>query len=116
MFSTDRNIESIAGLVEELKNYVGLKAKYLRLDVVDKVVRIITTLALVFIVMLIAILMLICLSFAGAFALGHCIHSMALGFIIVAAIHLLIIILVLANKKTWIEKPLVRLLAGILLE
>lgn len=116
MFSTDRNIESIADLVEEVKSYVGLKAKYLRLDVVDKVVRIITTLALVFIVLLIAVLMFICLSFAGAFALGDCLGSMALGFIIVAGIHLLMILVVLANKKAWIERPLVRLLAGILLE
>lgn len=39
MFSNDRNIETIGELVEELKHYVGLQSEYLKLDVVDKVVR-----------------------------------------------------------------------------
>jgi hypothetical protein len=37
------------------------------------------------------------------------------AFLIVAILHLLIFILFIIFRKTWIEKPLVRILAGILL-
>ena len=37
------------------------------------------------------------------------------GFAVIAAVYLLFIILVLVNRKAWIERPLVKLLASILL-
>ena len=39
MFSSDKNVESIAQLVESVKSYVGLQGEYLKLDVIQKVVR-----------------------------------------------------------------------------
>ena len=38
MLSSDKNVETIAQLVEVLKHYLGLQKEYLKLDVIDKVV------------------------------------------------------------------------------
>ena len=58
MLSSDKNVETIAQLIEVLKHYFGLQKEYLKLDVIDKVVRLLTAtaLAIVFFLLVIAIL------------------------------------------------------------
>lgn len=46
MFSNDQNIETIGQLVELIRHYIGLQNEYLRLDVIEKVVRLITALVM----------------------------------------------------------------------
>ena len=114
MLSSDKNVESIAQLIEILKHYLELQSEYVKLDVIDKVVRLLkaATLAILFLFISIAVLMY--LFFAIAFWLSAYI-GLTKAFFIVAAIHLLIFILFIFNRKNWIEKPLVRFLAGLLL-
>ena len=47
MFSTDKNIETIAQLIEVVRHYIGLQTKSMKLDVIDKIVRLITALIMV---------------------------------------------------------------------
>ena len=56
MLSSDKNVETIAQLIEVLKHYLGLQTEYLKLDVIDKVVRLLkaATLALIFILIIIS--------------------------------------------------------------
>ncbi|MBP5408883.1 MAG: phage holin family protein [Prevotella sp.] len=115
MLSSDKNVETIAQLVEIIKHYLGLQKEYLKLDIIDKIVRLLTFAALVvvFSVLLVAVLMY--LSFAIAFWLASYMGT-ALAFLVVGGIHLLLIIIVFIYRKKWIEKPLVRFLANLLLE
>ena len=46
MFSTDNNVETIGQLVEVIKHYIGLQTEYVKLDVIEKIVRLITALTL----------------------------------------------------------------------
>ena len=115
MLSSDKNVETIAQLVEIIKHYLGLQKEYLKLDIIDKIVRLLTFAALVvvFSVLLVAVLMY--LSCAIAFWLASYMGT-ALAFLVVGGIHLLLIIIVFIYCKKWIEKPLVRFLANLLLE
>ena len=47
MFSNDQNVETIAQLIEVIKHYIGLQSEYVKLDVIDKVVRLLTMLVLI---------------------------------------------------------------------
>jgi len=115
MFSNDKNVETIGQLVELIRHYVGLQNEYLRLDVIEKVVRLITALIVAAVVVLIIILILIYLSFAAAYALAPAVgHPIA--FCIVAAFYVVLFLLFMAFRKSWIEKPLVRFLASMLME
>lgn len=114
MFSNDRNVESIAQLVEVLKHYIGLQSEYVKLDVIEKVVRLITAIAVTLTVVLFLLIILIYLSFAAAYALAPLVGT-PIAFCIVAGVYLLLFIIILYNRKRWIEKPLVRFLASILL-
>lgn len=114
MFSSDKNVESIAQLVESLKNYVGLQGEYLKFNVVEKAVRLITALTLAIVFLILGIAILFYLSFALIYTLEP-LTGIALAFLILAVLFLLILILVFAKRKSWIERPLVRFLSDILL-
>ncbi len=114
MFSNDKNIETIGQLVETVKHYIGLQSEYVRLDIVEKTVRILTTIAITSILCLLLSLMLIYLSFAAAYALEPMVGSVG-AFAIIAGIYFIILILFIVFRKQWIEKPLVQFLASLLL-
>lgn len=114
MLSSDKNVESIAQLIEVLKHYLGLQTEYVKLDVIDKVVRLLTAAALAILFFMIIIAVFLYFSFAFAFWLSSFI-GMALAFLIVALLHLLIFVLFLIYRKPWIQKPLVHFLATLLL-
>ena len=114
MFSNDRNVESVAQLIEAFKHYIGLQSEYVKLDVIEKVVRLITVITVVAVFLLILLIMLIYLSFAAAFALAN-VTGTAWAFCIVGAVYLLLLILFLSFRKRLIEKPLVRFLASLFL-
>lgn len=42
MFSSDKNVETIGQLAEIIRHYIGLQKEYVKLDVIDKVVRLLT--------------------------------------------------------------------------
>ena len=112
MLSSDKNVETIAQLIEVLKHYLGLQTEYVKLDVIDKVVRFltVTSLAILFFMFVIAILMFF--SFAIACWLATWI-GVAKAFLIVSGIHILLFILFFIFRKDWIEKPLVKFLASL---
>lgn len=115
MFSNDRNIETIAQMVEELKKYASLKGEYFRLNIVEKAVRLITAITITLIFAILFLLALTYFSFCFAYAMATVIGNVA-AFAIVGTIYVLLFILCLAFRKTLIERPLVRFLASILME
>ena len=100
MFSTDKNIETIGQLVEVLKHYIGLQNEYLRLDVIEKVVRLITALTIAAVAFLIIIIIFIYLSFAAADAMAPALgHPVA--FLIVAAVRMIFTSFVIFSSLTF---------------
>ena len=59
MFSNDNNIETIGELAEVVKHYIGLQTEYVKLDVIEKVVRLITALLIAAVTFLIIIIIFI---------------------------------------------------------
>ena len=114
MFSNDKNIETIGQLVEQTKHYIGLQTRYAKLDVMVKIVRLLTVATMTAVLAVLLMLTLIYLSFAAAYALGTLMGN-AWGFSIVACFYLFVLFLFVCFRKRWIEKPLVRFLASILL-
>ncbi len=116
MFSNDKNVETIGQLVEVLKHYIGLQSEYLKLDVVDKVVRLLTAITMTVVLSGLLILAIIYLSFGAAYALADMLGSHAIAFCLVAVFYLFILILFVVFRHQWIERPLVRFLASLLME
>lgn len=115
MLSSDKNVESIVQLVESVKNYVGLQGEYLKLDAIQKIVRLVTALTLTIVLLLLGIAFLFYLSFACVYWLEP-LTGTALAFFLIAIFFLALLILVFLNRRTWIERPLVRFLADVLID
>ena len=115
MFSNDQNIEYIAQFVE-VKRWFDLRTKYTRLTVVDKIVRIITSIILIMAISVILVLFLFFISYAAANFLGKVFESVPLGFLLVGCVYLLMLIIVYNARHALIERPLVRFLMNILAE
>lgn len=115
MFSNDKNVETIGQLVEVLKHYIGLQTEYVKLDVVDKVVRLLTAITMTVVLVGLLVIALIYLSFALAYGLGEWVSN-TWGFSIVAGLYLFILVIFVIFRHQWIERPLVRFLASILMQ
>ncbi len=115
MFSNDKNVETIGQLAEVIKHYIGLQTEYVKLDVIEKVVRLLTVAVMTLILSLLLIFVLIYLSFAAAYALEPVVGP-AVAFSIVAAFYLIVLVLFVTFRKKWIERPLVKFLASLLME
>jgi membrane-bound ClpP family serine protease len=114
MLSSDKNVENIGQLVQLLKHYLGLQAEYVKLDLIDKVVRLLTAAALAIIFFLLIVAVLMFFSFAAAYWMSRYV-GMAPAFIFVGLFHLLLLILFFVFHDKWIERPLVRFLANLLM-
>ena len=114
MLSSDKNVESFAQLIEIVKHYLGLQAEYVKLDVIDKVVRLITGAALAIVFCFLIIALALFMSFAFAFWLSNFI-GMGWSFLIVTVFHLMMFFVIISKRKAWIEKPLVHFLAEVFL-
>ena len=114
MISSDKNIETVAQLVENAKHYIGLQSEYVKLDVIEKVVRLLTVATISFVVVILVLLMLTYLSFAAAYALSSYMGKPG-AFVLVAGVYFLLLVVIVIKRRNWIEKPLVRFLANLLL-
>jgi amino acid transporter len=114
MFSNDHNIETIGQLVDVARHYVGLQGEYVKLNVTEKTVRVLTALILGGVFVLLLLLACIYLGFAAAYAMSESLGLVA-GFAIVAGFYLVVLLLFVIFRKRWIERPLVRFLATLLL-
>lgn len=115
MLSSDKNVETIGQLAEVVKHYLGLQKEYVKLDVIDKVVRLLTAAALFIVFFLIVIAVMMFFSFGLAHWLSA-FMGLPKAFFLVAGIHLVLLILFIIFRKTWIEKPLVRFLVNLFFE
>lgn len=114
MLSNDKNVETIAQLIEVLKHYLGLQKEYVKLTTIDKVVRLFTAIALAIVFIMVAVAVLLFFWLGIAVWLSHSIGLTA-AFLCVAAAHLLLLLLFYIFRKPLIERPLVRFLAGLLM-
>lgn len=114
MLSSDKNVETIARLAEIVKHYLGLQKEYLKLDVIDKLVRLLTATALAIVFILILVAVVTYFSFAIAFWIGSYIGNVA-AFFIVGIIHFILLLLFITFRKPLIQKPLIRFLTGLLM-
>jgi hypothetical protein len=114
MLSSDKNVETLSQLIEMVKHNFELRKEYAKLDIVEKVVRLLTMFALALIVIILISAILLFTSTAIAVWLSQ---YMALyqSLLLVAGFYLLMLILGYAMRSSWIERPLVTFLSKLLL-
>ena len=115
MFSSDRNIEQITLLAEKVKRFVELKTEYLKLDTVEKLVRLFTAFVTVVIFSLLAAFIFFYFSMAVVAWLEPVIGS-GWGYCVVAAFFVLLLLLFGIFRRQLIEKPVLKFLSELFLK
>ncbi len=115
MFSSDKNIETIGQLAEELKHYVELQKRGLQIDFVSKLSQLAAAVVIGAIVFLLSGLALIFLSMMAASAIAAWTGSQTAGYALVVLFYVVVGAVVLLNRRKWIMVPLVNFLAQLFL-
>ena len=116
MFGTDKNIENLQQLLVEVKKYVELQRDYIKLDIVEKLTVLLSTLILVLIMLILGMIALFYLSFTLAYILEPHVGGLTQSYAIISACIIFLIIVVTINRKRFIERPLVRFLVNLFLK
>lgn len=115
MFSDDKSIENIQQLFLELKKYLELQKEYTKLEVVEKLSVLFSTLILALLVVILGIVVLFHFSFALVYALAPLVGGYSISFLITACFHILLIALLFLFRKKLIINPTVKFIAELFL-
>ncbi|MCR4921027.1 MAG: hypothetical protein K5945_04875 [Bacteroidaceae bacterium] len=100
-------------LFTELQRYLRLQKRYLALDTAEKLVVILSTVAIAVVCFVLGALLLFFLSFALALWLGHMMGNSSLGFLSIAGALAIILYLVYKQRTQWLVMPIARLIVGL---
>lgn len=115
MFANDKNIESLQQLLIEFKKYAELQKDYVKLHLIEKLTILISTLILVFVLLVLGIIALFYLSFTMAYVLEPYVGGLMYSYGIITGCILLLIFLIIVFRKKLIIQPMVNFLANLFL-
>lgn len=108
--------DNLKDLYAEIKKYVGLQAEYFKVEFVEKMTILLSTLLIIVLVINLAVAALFYAFFALAYALEPVVGGLILSFIMVSAVFVLLIVLLFVFRKKLIINPMVRFLSTLFLD
>lgn len=115
MFSSNRSLESIQEIIVEIKRYIELQKKFVRLDFVSKMTILLSALLLGAILFLLGTIVILYVSLTVASILTDLCGSQVMSYSIVTLLFILLAVLVYVMRKRWITQPLTNFLANLFL-
>ncbi len=116
MFGSEKNIESMKKLFLEFKKYLELQRKFFMWGVGEKLTVLLATLAISVVVIILAALTLLFLTFALAYYIGNITDNLPLGFVCVGGVLVLTLIVFYALRSKLIIQPLAKFIIELFLE
>ena len=109
MFADDKSIENMQQLFIEFKKYLELQKEYTKLEVTEKLSKLLSTLLLVLLVVILGVVVLFHLSFT-------LVGGLMMSFALITCFHILLIVLLVLFRKKLIIDPTVKLIAELFLD
>jgi hypothetical protein len=116
MSTNQEPAESFQQLYDDVKKYVELQTEYVKVEVVEKMTILLSTLLIIGLVIILAIAVLFYLCFSLAYTLQTFFGSLAVSFAVISGIYILLIIFLMVFRKKLVINPLVRFLSGLFLK
>ncbi|MBP5340258.1 MAG: phage holin family protein [Prevotella sp.] len=114
MLSSDKNVETLTQLIEMLKHNFELRTEYAKLDATEKIVRLLSAGTLAVLLLMIFTATMLFVSLAAAWWLSQ-FMGLTAAFLCVAGFYALALVVCYLCRKAWLERPLVKFLARILM-
>lgn len=110
-----KNMESEYGkFAKDVKEYLSLRYDLLRIEILEKLSKIIALIVVLFVAVVLGLAALIYFSFVFAFALKEACGSAVPGFLSIGGFFSLLLILLIIFRKQLVLNPLIRIIGGIL--
>ena len=116
MFANDKSIDNLQDLFQEFRKYLELQGQYLRFEVIEKLTILLSTLVLIFILIIVGVMALFYFSFMLVYILAMTTGSFAAGYAIIGAALILIALLIYHFRAALIFQPMVNFLARLFLD
>lgn len=105
--------EQFRTLLQEVRRYLLLQKHFVALDVAEKLIVLLSTIAIAVVCFVLGAMILFFLTFALAYWIGQLANSMAIGFLTISAVLALSMFIFYKNRTRWIIHPLSRLVANL---
>lgn len=115
MFANDKSIDNLQQLFAELKKYAELQKDYIKLDIVEKLTILLSTLILVLVLLVLGMIALFYLSFTLAYVLESHVGGLMVSYGIISGCIMALIALIAIFRKRLIIQPMVHFLANLFL-
>ena len=115
MFANDKTIDNLQALFTEVKHYVDLQKDYVKLDITHKLTILISTLIVLFGLIVLGMIALFYLSFTLAYILEPHVGGLTNSYAIITGSILFIGLLIYLFRKRLIIQPLTNFLANLFL-
>lgn len=116
MFANENTINNLESLIKEIRKYIELEGQYIKLDIVEKLTILLSTLILILILIILGMMALFYFSFMLVYALIPIVGSLIGSYAVIGGIILLLALTVYRMRKQWIFHPIVNFLAKLFLE
>lgn len=115
MFASDKTIDNLQSLFVEVKHYVDLQKDYIKLDITHKLTILLSTLILIFVLVVLGMIALFYLSFTFAYVLEPYVGGLMHSYAIITGCIVLLGVIIYWCRQRLIIQPLTNFLANLLL-
>lgn len=116
MFANDKSIDNLEALFKEIRKYIELQGQYLKLDLVEKLTILLSTLILILLLVILGMMALFYFSFMLVYAIAPLVGSLIGGYAVIGGIVLILALLIYQKRKQLIFQPMVNFLARLFLD
>lgn len=116
MFANDKSIDNLTELFKEVKKYLKLQGEYVKLDLVEKLTILLSTLTLIFVLIILSTMAAFYLSFMLVYVLASATGSLVAGYAIIGGILILLAFIIYRLRQKLIFQPMVNFLARLFLD
>lgn len=116
MFAYDKSIDNLTELFKEVKKYLKLQGEYVKLDLVEKLTILLSTLTLIFVLIILGTMAAFYLSFMLVYVLASATGSLVAGYAIIGGILILLAFIIYRLRQKLILQPMVNFLARLFLD
>lgn len=116
MFANDKSIDNLEALFKEVRKYIELQGQYVKLDLVEKLTILLSTLILILLLAILCMMALFYFSFMLVYTLAPLVGSLIGGYAVIGGIILLLAFIIYRFRKELIFQPMVNFLSRLFLD
>lgn len=116
MFANDKSIDNLEALFKEVRKYIELQGQYVKLDLVEKLTILLSTLILILLLAILCMMALFYFSFMLVYTLAPLVGSLIGGYAVIGGIILLLAFVIYRFRKDLIFQPMVNFLSRLFLD